>query len=74
MYSLEGDSPLIVSSYEIVETIKSAICVSETPNVRGVIRRFLSSVPTFQRPQNLFEYARKCVQPGIRLFSQTACK
>ena len=67
-YSLEGDGPLIVSGYDIVETIKSAICVSDTPNVRGVIRRLSSSVPTFQRSQNLFEYAKKCVQPGIEYF------
>lgn len=67
-YSLEGDGPLIMSSYEIVETVKSAICVSDTPNVRGVIRRLSSSMPTFQRSQNLFEYARKCVQPGIEYF------
>ena len=71
-YSLEGDGPLIVSGYDIVETIKSAICVSDTPNVRGIIRRLSSSVPTFQRSQNLFEYARKCVQPG-RVLSQAAC-
>ena len=60
--------PLIVSGYNIVETMKSAICVSDTPNVRGVIRRLSSSVLTFQRSQNLFEYARKCVQPGIEYF------
>ena len=38
-YSLEGDGPLIISNYDIVETIKSAIRTSDTPNVRGVIRR-----------------------------------
>ena len=60
-YSLEGDGPLIVSGYDIVETIKSAICVSDTSIVRGVIRRLSSSVLAFQRSQNLLEYARKCV-------------
>ena len=41
-YSLEGDGPLIVSGYDIVETIKSTICVSDTSNVRDVIRRLSS--------------------------------
>jgi len=64
-YSLKGDGPLIVSSYKIVETIKSAIDASDTPNVCGVIKRLSSKLPVFQRSQNLFDYARKCVQPGI---------
>ena len=67
-YSLEGNDPLIVSGYDIMETIKSAICVFDTSNVHGVIRRLSSSVLTFQRSQNLLEYARKCVQPGIEYF------
>ena len=67
-YSLEGYGPLIVSGYDIVETIKSTICVSDTSNVHGVIRRLSSSVLTFQRSQNLLEYARKCVQPGKKYF------
>ena len=50
-YSLEGDGSLIVSGYDIVETIKSAICAFDTPNVRDVIRRLSSSVRTFQRSQ-----------------------
>jgi len=43
------------------------VCL-DTPNVCGVIRRLSSSVPTFQRSLNLFEYARKCVQTGIDYF------
>ena len=57
-----------MSGYDIVETIKAAISVSDTPNVCGVIRRLSSLVPTFQRSHNLFEYARKCVQPEIEYF------
>ena len=65
-YSLEGDGPLIMNSYDIVETIKSAIHASNTPNVRGVIRSLSSKMPTFQKSQNLFDYARKCVQPTFK--------
>ena len=69
-YSLEGDGPLIMNSYDIVETMKSAIHASNTPNVHGVIRRLSSKMPTFQKSQNLFDYARNCVQPGIDYFQK----
>ena len=59
-----------MNSYDIVETIKSAIHASNTPNVHGVIRRLVSKIPTFQKSQNLFGYVRKCVQPGIDYFQK----
>ena len=43
-YSLEGDGPMIVTSYDIVETIRSAIHISGTPIGRGIIRK-LSAQP-----------------------------
>ena len=48
-----------MNSYDIVETMKSAIHASNTPNVRGVIGRLSSKMPTFQRSQNLFDYAQR---------------
>jgi len=66
-YSLEGDGPLIVTSYDIVETIRSAIHTSDTPNVRGVIRKLSAQS---ELSENLFDYARKCVQPGIEYFEK----
>ena len=59
-----------MNSYDIVENIKSPIHASNTPNVRGVIRRLSSKMPTLQKSQNLFDYARKCVQPGIDYFQK----
>ena len=35
-YSLEGDGPLAVECYEIIETVRSVIQVSHTPNVQAI--------------------------------------
>ena len=59
--------PLIVTSCDIVETIRSAIDTSDTPNVCGVIRKLSAQS---ELSENLFDYARKCVQPGIEYFEK----
>ena len=42
-YSLEGDGPLVVDTYEKIETVRAAICAGHTPNVNAVAQRLFNS-------------------------------
>ena len=68
-YTLEGDGALAVVCYEIVDTVRAAIHAAHTPNVRAIARKLVGSVLALQ--QQLIDYGRACVEPGIQYFQTT---
>ena len=42
-YRLEGDGPLAVDCYKIIETVRAAIPSSHTPNVQAIVQKISSS-------------------------------
>ena len=64
-YDLEGDGPLVLSCYEIIERV--AIQLAYYPNVNA-IARLLSNGNTHLQ-QQYTAYAVSCLQPGISYFN-----
>lgn len=58
-YDLEGDGPLVLSSYKILQRVSSAIGQRHYPNLNGVIRSL--DVPAVQEAQ-----LRQEVQAGVQ--------
>ena len=68
-YNLEGDGPLALSCFEVIEEVRAAISTGYTPNVDGVARKISESTPDpAQVLPHLKAYARQCVQPGLDYF------
>lgn len=62
-YKLEGDGPLALSAYELVNTILASTTVSYFPNVDAVARQLCPANPTCH--QQWVAYALQCFQPGF---------
>lgn len=62
-YKLEGDGPLALSAYELVNTILVPIRVSYFPNVDAIARQLCPANPTGH--QQWVAYALQCLQPGF---------
>jgi len=66
-YSLEGDGPLALFTYETIQKVVSSIEIGNIPNVQAVAKS-ISSTPAVQ--QQLVAYARNCVEPAVKYFKQ----
>ena len=65
-YNLEGDWPLALSCYELVQEVVASIKVENVPNLQAVIVQ--TSHVAVQ--QQLKGYAQQCIQPGLDYFNQ----
>ena len=67
-YKLEGDGPVVLHCYEIIEEVKAAIQVGYTPNVDADVRNICTTTTPPQRQAQLKVYSKRCIQPGIDYF------
>jgi hypothetical protein len=63
-YTLEGDGPLSLECYEIVDNVKAAVAVENIPNVRGVVNMLTRQPPQHPHHEQWVAYARSCVKKG----------
>ena len=66
-YSLEGDGPLVLSCYKLVQEVVASIKVENVPNLQAVIVQISQHVAV---QQQLKTYAKQCIQPGLDYFNQ----
>ena len=66
-YTLEGDGPLSLRCFEVIDMIYSAIASAHCPNLEAVAKKLASEVHGVSEPQML-HYAQKAIQPGIDYF------
>ena len=66
-YDLEGDGPLVLSCYEIIERVRLAVQSAHYPNVDAIARNLCSGNPLLQ--QQYRAYAVSCLEPGISYFN-----
>ena len=67
-YTLEGDGPLSLECFEIIDMIKAAVAVENIPNVRGVASMLTRQPPQHPHHEQWVEYARSCVKKGLDYF------
>lgn len=64
--SLEGDGPLALNCYDILNEVKAAIQVHHWPNRTAVARRIANE----QHPEQYWmQYVSSCVMPGLNYFT-----
>ena len=66
-YFLEGDGPLTVDCYE---KVSASIRSAHIPNVHAIAQRLSGAPQSDQCHQQLVEYAKSCVQPGLEYFER----
>ena len=66
-YNLEGDGPLVLTCFEIIESVRMAVQSAYYPNVNAIARNLSSGNPLLQ--QQYAAYAVSCLQPGISYFN-----
>lgn len=66
-YDFEGDGPLALSCYELVQEVVASIKVENVPNLQAVI---IQMSPHVAIQQQLKAYAKQCIQPGLDYFNQ----
>ena len=62
-YNLEGDGPLVLQCYEVVDLLITAIRLAHTPSVRAIAQRLAPQV-------QLLTYANNCIKPGLEYFNR----
>ena len=65
-YNLEGDGPLSLSCFQVIEELEASIHTSHNPNLDAVVRKLCASIRHSQT--QLKAYAEKCIQPGFDYF------
>ena len=63
-YLLEGDGPLVVEWFEIIQTVQAAIQAAHTPNVATVAQRLTGTGGSLVLQQFL-QYAWTYIQPNL---------
>ena len=66
-YKLEGDGPLALTCFEVIETITASIQSANYPNLCAVAERLSGAQPT--NMQILLSHGQQCVQPAIDYFN-----
>ena len=69
-YKLEGEGPLALHCYEVIETISASLRAAHTPNVFAVADKLSGGVA--HNKQLLVNHAQQCIQPGIDYFNRQA--
>ena len=67
-YHLEGDGPLSIECYEIIDKVRACIAVENIPNVRGVSSKLTRQPPQHPHHEQWVKYARDCVKNGLEYF------
>ena len=68
IYTLEGDGPLSLECYEIIDKVRAAVAVENIPNVRGVASILTRQPPQHPLHEQWVEYARSCIKNGLDYF------
>ncbi len=66
-YKLEGDGPLALYCYKVIETIKASVHAAHTPNVLAVADKLSRGVA--HTKQLMIDHAQQCIQSGIDYFN-----
>ena len=66
-YILEGDGPLSLRCYEVIDMIFAAIRSGHCPNVEAVAKKLVTEVRGL-RVQQMKQYAQNAIQPGLDYF------
>ena len=66
-YNLEGDGPLALQCYEIMETVSAAVRLAHYPNVDAVSSDIAAG--NLQIQQRMIAHAKMCIQPGIDYYT-----
>lgn len=72
-YTLEGDSALSLSTYEVINSVVAAIGTDHWPNLSALSRSLSSRSLSSHSPENvarLTEYGKSCVSKGCLYFQQ----
>ena len=68
-YTLEGDGPLGLRVYEVINTIVASIHTAHCPNVQAIAKKLEGKVRSVSLAQML-RYAQGCVQQGLDYFQE----
>ena len=67
-HTLEGDLPLVLTCFEVIEEVQASIRSGFTPNVDAVANTLSSVIP--HRLAQLKAYSQRCIQPGLDYFDK----
>ena len=67
-YSLEGDGPLVLSCYELVQEVVASIKIENVLNLQAVANS--ADFITRCSSAAIKMYAKQCIQPGLDYFNQ----
>ena len=66
-YTLEGDGPLCLRCFEVIDTIYAAISSAHCPNVEAIAKKLATEVRGVNETQ-MIQYAERAIQPGLEYF------
>ena len=66
-YKLEGDGPLVLQCYEVIDTVRATIKAANTPNILAVAEKLSGGVA--HNKKSMIDHAQQCVQPAIDYFN-----
>ena len=66
-YKLEGDGPLVLQCYEVIDTVRAIIKAANTPNLLAVAEKLSGGVA--HNKKLMIDHAQQCVQPAIDYFN-----
>jgi len=69
-YELEGDGPLALTCYEVIERVRQSVRTENIPNVRAISQKLTRQPRSHPFHEQWVTYARDCVQGGIDYFSR----
>ena len=61
---MKGDGPLSVDRHKAIE--KDSLHTAHATNVHANVQQLSGAPQSYQRHQQLVEYADSCVQPGLK--------
>ena len=68
-YVLEGDGPLVLSCYEVVDRVRQSVVTENIPNVRALSEKLTRKPRSHPHHEQWVDYARSCVVSGIDYFN-----
>ena len=66
-YKLEGDGPLALVCYEVIDTIRASVHTAYTPNIVAVADKLSGGVMHTKRL--LLHHVHQCIKPGLDYFN-----
>ena len=65
-YNLEGDGPFSLTCYETISALNAAVRQANYPNLQALARDLSAGDPN--KEEELSQYAKSCVEPGITYY------